>query len=69
MEFALAKHWADLGEITVSYSLTLSGVKPDRDLTVMHAACGIQRIEVQCPLRAEEVSVAVSLKYNVQVCR
>ncbi|PNF43825.1 Tripeptidyl-peptidase 2 [Cryptotermes secundus] len=69
LEVVVAKYWADLGEVTLDYSIAFHGVKPESPSVTMHGADGILSLELRSGLRNEEISPAVTLKNSVQVLR
>ncbi|XP_067010836.2 tripeptidyl-peptidase 2 [Anabrus simplex] len=69
LEVVVAKYWANLGDITVDYSLAFHGVKPEAAAITMQAADGILSVELRSGLRCEEVAPTVTLKNTVQVLR
>lgn len=68
LEVVIAKYWADLGEISVNYSLCFYGAKPNQPSITMHAANGIHSVEVSS-LRGEDIQPNVVLKNAVQILR
>ena len=56
LEVCLAKWWANLGSVNISFSVTFHGISPDSKSIVLHAAEGITRLEATSPLHSEEVS-------------
>lgn len=68
LEVVVTKYWADLGEVTLSYSLTFFGAKPNQPILTMHAANGIHCVEVSS-LRGEDIQPNIVLKHSVQVLR
>jgi hypothetical protein len=69
LEVVVAKYWADLGEVTLDYSVAFHGVKPESPSVTMQGADGILSLELRSGLRSEEISPAVTLKNSVQVLR
>ncbi len=57
LEVCIAKWWANLGNVNISYSIHFHGVSPDSKNIFLHAADGITRIEVTSPLHSEEVII------------
>ena len=55
LEVCIAKWWANLGNVSISYSVTFHGISPDSKSVVLHAAEGVTRIEATSPLHLEEV--------------
>lgn len=68
LELVIAKYWASIGEVNLDYSLHFYGIKPTQPAITMHAADGIQQIDVQT-LQGEEVSPSVTLKNSVQIVK
>lgn len=69
LEVAIAKYWANIGEISVDYTIEFHGIRLlNGDLT-MQSGDGIHRLEVRSSLRNEEIVPSISLKYTVQVLR
>ncbi|GAB1601216.1 tripeptidyl-peptidase 2-like, partial [Argonauta hians] len=69
LEVCLAKWWANLGEVTLDYSITFRGISVDSKQIVMHAADGIARCNVKATLRHEEICPTVCLKTLAQPLR
>jgi len=69
LEVVVAKYWANLGEMTLDYSVEFHGVKPERSVITMHGADGILSLELRSGLRREKISPAITLKNTVQVLR
>ncbi len=46
MEVCLAKWWANLGSVDVSYSVTFLGVMPEPKEIVLHGAESIVRVDL-----------------------
>ncbi|CAI9728027.1 tripeptidyl-peptidase 2-like [Octopus vulgaris] len=69
LEVCLAKWWANLGEVTLDYSVTFRGISVDSKQIVMHAADGIARCNVKATLRHEEICPSVCLKSLAQPLR
>ena len=69
LEVVVAKYWANLGEMTLDYSVEFHGVKPERPVITMHGADGILSLELRSGLRREKISPAITLKNAVQVLR
>ena len=65
----VAKYWANLGDVTIDYSIAFHGVKPDSPSITMQGADGIHFIEISSGLRMEEVLPVVTLKNTVLVVR
>ena len=56
LEVCIAKWWANLGNVNISYSVTFHGISPDSKSVVLHAAEGVTRLEAISPLHSEEVT-------------
>jgi hypothetical protein len=69
LEVVVAKYWANLGEVTLDYSLAFHGVKPESPSITMQGADGILSLELCSGLRSEEIAPVVTLKNTVQVVR
>lgn len=69
LEVVVAKYWANLGEVTLDYSVEFHGVKPERPVITMHGADGILSLELRSGLRREKISPVITLKNTVQVLR
>ena len=69
VEVVIAKYWANLGEISIDYSIEFHGIHlVDGNLT-MQSGDGIHRLELRSSLRTEEVVPSITLKTAVQVLR
>lgn len=66
LEVVIAKYWANLGEITLDYTISFHGVKPNQQSITMHAADGVHMIEVTS-LQGEEILPSITLKNAVQI--
>lgn len=69
LEVAIAKYWANLGEMYVDYTIEFHGIRVVNGDLAMHSADGINRLELKSSLRNEEVVPSISLKSTVQVLR
>ncbi|KAL8612352.1 hypothetical protein ACOMHN_020171 [Nucella lapillus] len=69
LELCIAKWWANLGETTITYSITFYGAQLVQRQPVMQASQGITRFDLISPLRSEEVSPNLTFKYAVQPIR
>ncbi|XP_077987332.1 tripeptidyl-peptidase 2-like [Glandiceps talaboti] len=69
LEIVIAKWWASLGNVNVKYIISFHGIRPTSQAINMHAAEGIQRIDVMATLRHEEISPSITLKTCVQPLR
>ncbi|XP_064215541.1 tripeptidyl-peptidase 2 isoform X1 [Tribolium castaneum] len=68
LEVVIAKYWANLGELSLDYSISFYGVKPNCQSITMHAADGIHSVEVTS-LQGEEILPAITLKNSVQILK
>lgn len=68
LEVAVAKYWANLGELTIDYSIQFHGIKPNQQSITMHAAEGIHSVEVTS-LQGEEILPTITLKNSVQILK
>ncbi|XP_033096394.1 tripeptidyl-peptidase 2-like isoform X2 [Anneissia japonica] len=69
LEIALAKWWANPGDVRVKYCVSFHSLEPSEKSVSMHAAGGVMRLNVQSNLRQEELSPAISIKNCVQPLR
>ncbi len=69
LEVSIAKYWANLGDITVDYSIEFHGVRLINGDLTMQSADGVHRLELKSSLRNEEVVPTISLKHSVQILR
>ncbi|XP_043288637.1 tripeptidyl-peptidase 2 isoform X2 [Venturia canescens] len=69
LEVAVAKYWANLGEILVDYSIEFHGIHVIDGNMTMQSGDGIHRLELRSSLRHEEVVPSITLKTAVQVLR
>ncbi|KAJ8310382.1 hypothetical protein KUTeg_012247 [Tegillarca granosa] len=69
LEMCIAKWWANIGEVKLSYSVTFHGVSIDSQQSVMHAADAITRFNLNSTLKNQELSPSISLKTLVQPLR
>ncbi|XP_046339901.1 tripeptidyl-peptidase 2-like [Haliotis rufescens] len=69
LELCVAKWWANLGEVTLDYSITFFGAQLDVRQPVMHVAEGISRFNVRSQLKNEECFPSINLKTMVQPIR
>ena len=68
LEVVVAKYWANLGEMTINYSLSFHGIKPNRPSITMTAADGIYSLEVTS-LQGESILPNISFKNSVQILK
>lgn len=68
LEMCLARWWANIGDVNVSYTMKFYGVKPSNSTSSMHAANGIHRIDISSLVR-QEIAPSVTLKHLVQPLR
>lgn len=66
LEVCLAKWWANIGVVKVSYSVTFFGLVPSAKELIFHGADGITRLDLKSQLHSEEVQPEAKLKYSVQ---
>lgn len=65
----IAKYWANIGSMKISYTMEFHGCRPDSSsLTMLHAD-GIHGIELHSGLHNEEVSPNIQIKSIVSVLR
>ncbi|XP_023235229.1 tripeptidyl-peptidase 2-like [Centruroides sculpturatus] len=69
LELCIAKWWANVGNLLISYNISFHGVQPNQQSIVMQGAESIHRIDVASFLRYEEIMPAVTLKSYVTVLR
>lgn len=69
LEVAIAKYWANLGDILIDYAIEFHGIRLINGDLTMQSGDGIHRLELRSSLRSEEVVPSVSLKHTVQVLR
>jgi tripeptidyl-peptidase-2 len=68
LEVAIAKYWANLGDLNLDYSISFHGIKPNQESIMMHAADGIHSLEVTS-LQGEEILPSITLKNSVQILK
>lgn len=66
---AVAKYWANVGDISIDYTIEFHGIHLIDGSLTMQSGDGINRLELRSSLRIEEVVPNVSLKASVQVLR
>ncbi|OXU24497.1 hypothetical protein TSAR_010597 [Trichomalopsis sarcophagae] len=69
LEVAIAKYWANLGDILIDYTIEFHGVRLINGNLTMQSGDGIHRLELRSSLRSEEVVPSITLKHTVQVAR
>jgi hypothetical protein len=69
LEVAIAKYWANIGEVTVSYSVEFHGVRPDCGARLSVAAAGGLRRVALSALRHQDLQPHAVLKYAEPVLR
>ena len=57
LEVCLAKWWANIGAVKVSYTITFSGITPSSKEIMFHGSDGITRIDLKSSLHQEEVKI------------
>lgn len=62
LEVCLAKWWANLGSVKVSFTLTFYGLHIGSKEVVFHASDSFKRIDLLSALHSEEVQVEAKLK-------
>lgn len=65
----VAKYWANLGDVTIDYSISFHGLKPESPSITMQGADGIHSIEIYSGLRMEEALPVITIKNIVLVVR
>ena len=66
LEVLLAKWWANIGNLDVSYNVTFYGLNPEAKEIVFHGADAIVRVDVTSDLHLEEAQPEAKLKHLVQ---
>uniref|UniRef100_A0A1B6CLJ0 Tripeptidyl-peptidase 2 n=1 Tax=Clastoptera arizonana TaxID=38151 RepID=A0A1B6CLJ0_9HEMI len=69
LEVVIAKYWANLGDITLNYSIEFLGIKPNGTSFTMHHADGLFSMDLHSGLQDEEISPQIQLKHFVSVSR
>lgn len=70
MELCMAKWWASLGTVQISYTITFRGITSNNGNALsMHAGQGVMRLELKANLATEEIAPVVTLKHQVQPFR
>ena len=65
LEVCLAKWWANIGAVKVSYTVTFFGITPSSKEIMFHGSDGITRIDLKSSLHLEEAQPEAKLKYSV----
>ena len=61
----MAKWWANIGAVKVSYTVTFFGITPSSKEIMFHGSDGITRIDLKSSLHLEEAQPEAKLKYSV----
>ena len=61
----MAKWWANIGAVKVSYTVTFFGITPSSKEIMFHGADGITRVDLKSSLHLEEAQPEAKLKYSV----
>lgn len=69
LEVVIAKYWANLGELTVDYSVEFHGLRPESGPRLAVAAADGVRGVLLRALRQQDVQPAAQLKYAEPVVR
>ncbi|XP_052216044.1 tripeptidyl-peptidase 2-like isoform X2 [Dreissena polymorpha] len=69
LELCVAKWWANIGEVTLNYTVTFHGVHPTSNPVIVHGADGVCRFDVRSHLRSEDINPTVTLKTLTQPLR
>ncbi|XP_067127626.1 tripeptidyl-peptidase 2 [Centruroides vittatus] len=69
LELCVAKWWANVGNLLISYNISFHGIQPNQQSIVMQGAESIHRIDASSFLRYEEIMPAVTLKSYVTILR
>ncbi|XP_058803991.1 tripeptidyl-peptidase 2 isoform X2 [Phymastichus coffea] len=69
LEVAIAKYWANLGDILIDYTMEFHGIRLINGDLTMQSGDGIHRLELRSSLRNEEITPNILLKNFVQVLR
>lgn len=65
----IAKYWANIGSMKISYTIDFHGCRPDCSSVTMLHADGIHGIELYSGLLNEEISPNIQIKSIVSVLR
>ncbi|XP_014239284.1 tripeptidyl-peptidase 2 isoform X2 [Cimex lectularius] len=65
MELVLSKYWSEQYENTINYSIQFFGCPLESNEVTMHHSHAIHQLEILGGLQVEEISPAISLKFNV----
>lgn len=68
LEVTVAKYWASVSNVNLSFSITFNGIKTPADPITMHGGEGIHRLQLRT-LRNDEIAPVVTLKNSVQGLR
>lgn len=69
MEVVIAKYWANIGDISVDYSVEFHGLKPDFGARLTLGAGEAVRPVLLAALRMQDVQPSATLKYSEPVVR
>ncbi|KAL4219860.1 tripeptidyl-peptidase II Tpp2 [Mactra antiquata] len=69
VELCIAKWWANIGDVTLDYSITFHGVSCSSNTVVMHGGEGVTRFELRSTLKTEDISPCVTFKTVTQPLR
>ncbi|KAI4503188.1 hypothetical protein M0802_001410 [Mischocyttarus mexicanus] len=69
VEVVLAKYWANLGDVSIDYTIEFHGLRIINGNLTMQSGDGINRLELRSSMRIEEVVPSVTLKSSVQVLK
>lgn len=68
MEIAIAKYWAGIDTMNLSYNVEFHGIRPDSNPLVVHGAEGLHSIKLHM-LRRADCLPQVALKHTTQTIR
>ncbi|XP_015173140.1 PREDICTED: tripeptidyl-peptidase 2 isoform X4 [Polistes dominula] len=69
VEVVLAKYWANLGDVSIDYTIEFHGLRIINGNLTMQSGDGINRLELRSSMRIEEVVPCVTLKSSVQILK
>jgi len=69
LELCLAKWWASLGTVQITYTITFHGISSRTSSLNMHGAKGIMRLDLESSSINEEVAPVATLTHQVQSFR
>ena len=69
LELCLAKWWASLGTVQITYTITFHGISSRTSCLSMHGGKGIMRLDLESSSSNEEVAPVVTLTHQVQSFR